>query len=62
MKYRVQIFDNKSSVVSVDIESDGYVLLYLDEEGSIKTTGKIETSALTPILAKTLLSKISKGS
>ena len=61
MKYSVHIVDDKSLTVT-DIATDGFILLYLDDQGSIKTTGKIETSALTPILAKTLLSKISKGS
>ena len=59
-RYSIVVTDSSEYLVNVD--TDGYIILYLDETGSIKTTGKIETSALTPILAKTLLSKMSKGS
>ena len=55
LEYQIQVSERDTTRT---IETDGYLLLYFDS-GKVKSTGSIELKALTPLLTKLLLEKIS---
>ena len=42
------------------IETDGYLLLYMDEYNKIKMQGKLDIKVLAPLLTKIALEKLTK--
>jgi uncharacterized protein YuzE len=43
-----------------NIETEGCLLLFLDDKGNMRTTGKINLKAMTPLLTKIILEKMNK--
>jgi len=42
------------------VTSGGYLLLYMDENDKIKMIGKLDMKALTPMLTKIVLEKLTR--
>ena len=56
--FSIKVTDIETGEVR-DIDTDGYLLLTL-EQGKIKMQGKMDIRALTPILTRLALEKLSK--
>jgi hypothetical protein len=46
--------------VEEQIKTEGAMILYLDSSGNIRTTGKINFKAITPIITRAIMEKMSK--
>ena len=55
----IRIVRQVDGYVTENIETDGFLLLYMKDD-TIKMTGHMDIRALTPILTKVLMEKISK--
>lgn len=42
------------------IHTEGCVILYFDKDGSVKVSGKINTQAITPMISRVILERMSK--
>ena len=53
------LHDTKTGVVE-KTDTEGCLILYFDTDSNIKTLGKINLKALTPILTKVIMEKMTK--
>jgi len=58
MKYTITVDTAEGQAFKVD--TDGYVLLYLEGQ-SMRSTGKVELNSLAPMLAKLALERMTKS-
>jgi len=58
-KYNVRITNAETAQVETQVETDGVVLLYL-EQGKLSVVGKIELSVIAPYIAQMFMEKIVK--
>ena len=58
-KLSIQITDKETGNID-NLDTTGYLLLYLSENEKVKITGKLDMSALAPILTRIALEKLSK--
>jgi len=58
-KLEIQMNDNNTGQKN-SVLTDGYFLLYLDDNGKIKVTGEFDIKILMPLLSKMVLEKMSK--
>ena len=58
-KIDVTILD-KDTGKTETLNTDGYLLFFLTENDKIKVQGKLDMKILAPILAKTILERMSK--
>ena len=55
----IEVREKESGIVDIIYETNGYLLFYFEED-KIRSAGNIEIKALTPILTKLFLEKITK--
>jgi len=58
-KLQITLHDIEQDINS-DIITDGYILIYLGDDGHMKITGKFDTKILMPLLTKVILEKMAK--
>jgi hypothetical protein len=59
MKYEITLRDNKEQVEK-NVSTDGYLLLYLDDDNRLKIEGAFDVKVLMPYIAKFLMEKFTK--
>ena len=55
----ITVIDNETGNQE-KFNTDGFLLLYLDEHAKIRMTGKLDMKVLTPIISKAILERISR--